>query len=160
MNGCFIEGKFDKSARPDTVLASSLNSFFGNILETNTGNKHMSMKWRIHDAIGSGHNILFEILPNLNKWMTDGSVATESLAPSSSAKVMGLSHRLKFMFCKLVGAIACRAHPLILFLDDLQCKLCLGAHGQCLTSRLPITSFLVTKLNHSFFLLMVQGQMK
>eukprot|EP00804_Cyclotella_cryptica_P017947 CCRYP_001294-RA/>CCRYP_001294-RA protein AED:0.11 eAED:0.11 QI:0/1/0.75/1/0.57/0.5/8/387/881 len=30
------------------------------------------------------------------------------------------SYRLKFMFCKLIGAIACKAHPLILFLDDLQ----------------------------------------
>ena len=81
----------------------------------------MSMKWRIHDAIGSGsNNVLLKILPNLQKWMADGNVATENLNTSSSVKGIGSSHRLKFMFCKLIGAIACRAHPLILFLDDLQ----------------------------------------
>jgi len=121
MNGCFIEGKFNKSIRPDTVLASALNSFFGVMLETNAGTMNVSLKWRIHDAIGSGsNNMLLEILPNLQKWMADGSVAPECLALTSAVKGIGSSHRLKFMFCKLIGAIACRAHPLTLFLDDLQ----------------------------------------
>jgi len=121
LNGCFIEGKFDKSARPDTVLAAALNSFFGDVLKTNHGSIHMSMKWRIHDAIGSGTNsAMLDILPNLQKWMSDDSVAHHNLAPSSNVKGIGSSHRLKFLFCKLIGAIACRAQPLILFLDDLQ----------------------------------------
>jgi len=126
INGCFVEGKFDKSILPDTVLASALNSFFGRIAEAhNGGSMHMSMKWRIHDAIGSGssNNVLLEILPNLQKWLADGSssVAASGIsAPSSVVKGIGSSHRLKFMFCKLIGAIACRAHPLVLFLDDLQ----------------------------------------
>ena len=117
---CFIEGKFDKSARPDTVLASALNRFFGNILETNTGSVHMSMKWRIQDAIGSSSNdILLDILPNLQKWLSDNTSSSENLAPRSM-KGIGSSHRLKFLFCKLIGAIACRAQPLVLHLDDLQ----------------------------------------
>jgi predicted ATPase len=133
LNEYFIEGKFDKLAdRPDTVLTSALNSFFGSVLESNarraggSDSVHMSMKWRIQDAIGSvGNNVLLEILPNLQKWlMADGGDgvlegATSSL-PGAVTKGIGRSHRLKFMFCKLVGAIACRAHPLILFLDDLQ----------------------------------------
>ena len=77
------------------------------------------MKWRIQNAIGPvNNNVLLELLPNLQKWMTDGGVVAE--APSSSVKAMGFSQRLKYMFCKLIGAIACRSTPLILFLDDLQ----------------------------------------
>lgn len=122
LNGYFIEGKFDKSARPDTILANALDAFFGNILKSNSGNTHMSMKWRIHDAIGSASNsVLLDILPNLRKWMSDGhdDVETDVSATRSSFQ-LGTSHRLKFMFCKLIGAIASRAHPLVLFLDDLQ----------------------------------------
>lgn len=121
LNGCFIEGKFNKHAHPDSILGSALNLFFGNILEANK-NEFMSMKWRIHDAIGNAgsNSVLLEILPNLKKWMADGSVATEQLPQSSYVKGIGSSHRLKFMFCKLIGAIASKSHPLVLFLDDLQ----------------------------------------
>ena len=121
VNGYFIEGKFDKLSRPDTILASALNTFFGNLLESNAENDG-TMKWRVVAAIGSSSdNVLFEILPNLHKWMINGDVATESQFPNSHAKGRS-SHRLKYMFCKLVSAIACRAHPLILYLDDIQCK--------------------------------------
>ena len=115
---------------PTSILATALDSFFGEILENNAGSKHMSMKWRIHDVIGSGsNNILLDLLPNLKKWISDGSVATETLAPSHSrVKRLMSSHRLKFLFCKLISAIACRDHPLVLFLDDLQCKLYAMSH--------------------------------
>ena len=129
LNGCFIEGKFHRDGtRPDLVLVSALNSFFGAVLES-AEEAFMSMKWRIHDAIGSGNdNMLLDILPNLRKWLwtaadgggTDGTAA-EKLAPTTSgAKGTGSSNRLKFMFCKLIGAIASKLHPLVLFLDDLQ----------------------------------------
>ena len=157
LNGCFIEGKFDKFACPDTVLAGALNSFFGNVLKTNTGSIHMSMKWRIHDAIGSGSNsAVLDILPNLQKLMADDSVAHQNLAPSSKVKGIGSSHRLKFLFCKLIGAIACRAQPLILFLDDLQCELFMCA-AHFFTSKSTSCFVYGTKRRISFPL---QGQMK
>lgn len=121
VNGYFIEGKFNKLSRPDTILAYALNSFFGNLLDNDTTNDG-TMKWRVASAIGtSNDNVLFEILPNLHKWMIIGDVVPESQFPSSAVKCRS-SHRLKYMFCKLVSAIACRAHPLILYLDDIQCK--------------------------------------
>ena len=157
LNGCFIEGKFDKSARPDTVLAAALNSFFGDVLKTNHGSIHMSMKWRIHDAIGSGTNsAMLDILPNLQKWMSDDSVAHHNLAPSSNVKGIGSSHRLKFLFCKLIGAIACRAQPLILFLDDLQCKLFLVHCPYLHKEGVQVVSYVAN--HHIYFSL--QGQMK
>jgi predicted ATPase len=119
--GCFIEGKFDKSARPDTILSFALNTFFGRVLAANAGDMHMLMRWRIHDAIGSGCNVLMEAIPNLHKLMSEGNSHNES--PNAAGTVtsnLGNSYRLKFMFCKLIGAIACKNHPLVLFLDDLQ----------------------------------------
>lgn len=121
VNGYFIEGKFDKLSRPDSILASALNTFFGNLLDFDTESDG-TMKWRIVSAIGSScDNVLFDILPNMHKWLVNGDIATGSQFPSSNVKGRS-SHRLKYMFCKLVSAIACRAHPLILYLDDIQCK--------------------------------------
>ena len=130
LNGCFIEGKFHRDGtRPDSILASALNSFFGLMLEAaSAGNTFTSMKWRIHDAIGSGNNgALMEILPNLQSWLADGGYTAERLAPSfpdlsPSAKGIGSSNRLKFMFCKLIGAIASKSHPVVLFLDGETCS--------------------------------------
>ena len=86
------------------------------------------MKWRIQDAIGSSSsdNVLFEMLPNLQAWMAGGNqsdtkTSSSSVDPSTrDVKGFGSSLRLKFMFCKLIGAVASRALPLVLILDDLQ----------------------------------------
>eukprot|EP00804_Cyclotella_cryptica_P005744 CCRYP_000079-RE/>CCRYP_000079-RE protein AED:0.10 eAED:0.10 QI:211/1/0.88/1/0.5/0.33/9/0/1307 len=127
-DGFFIEGKFHKSSCPDTVLSKALNSFFGSIIVKGSfsGNMLMPLRWRIHDAIGSGNNLLMDVIPNLRKLMAEetSTVQTSSngctLRSGRSHAIPTSSHRLKFMFCKLIGAIACKAHPLILFLDDLQ----------------------------------------
>jgi predicted ATPase len=125
-DGCFIEGKFLESSRPDLVLNNALNNFFGSIMErgSNSGNMHMSLRWRIHDAIGSGNSVLMEAIPNLRKLMAEESSSSEisevSTGRNGRSALLGSSHRLPFLFCKLIGAIACKAHPLILFLDDLQ----------------------------------------
>lgn len=124
--GCFIEGKFLKSDRPDTVLSNALNNFFGSMVGSSTGNMHMSLRWRIHDAIGSGNSLLLEAIPNLRKLLAQendtpsNAVSRQGASRSGRSALLGSSHRLPFLFCKLIGAIACKAHPLILFLDDLQ----------------------------------------
>eukprot|EP00804_Cyclotella_cryptica_P027830 CCRYP_009244-RA/>CCRYP_009244-RA protein AED:0.13 eAED:0.13 QI:0/0.87/0.66/1/0.25/0.22/9/246/899 len=84
----------------------------------------MSLRWRIHDAIGSGNNLLMDAIPNLRKLMAEETLTTDTNDANSTRRktnaMLASSHRLKFMFCKLIGAISCKAHPLILFLDDLQ----------------------------------------
>ena len=128
-DGCFIEGKFLKSARPDTVLSSALNNFFGKIMENGSSSgKQMSLRWRIHDAIGSGNSVLMEAIPNLRRLMAeDNGTSSAALVSrvgastrSGRSAMLSSSHRLPFLFCKLIGAIACKAHPCVLFLDDLQ----------------------------------------
>lgn len=122
-NGCFIEGKFDKSARPDKVLASALDSFFAGINASNAGeNAYMSMRWRINDAIGSGVSCLFDVIPSLRKFMDDGTEVDRTEGRKIGGNVMG--QRLKYMFCKLISAISCRSQPLVLVLDDLQVSVC------------------------------------
>lgn len=75
--------------------------------------------------IGSGNNVLLEAIPNLRKLMSEDRDSSNNALPKVGARsgrsaMLGSSHRLPFLFCKLIGAIACKAHPLILFLDDLQ----------------------------------------
>ena len=130
-DGCFIEGKFPKGtgSRPDTVLSNALNKFFGSINSSHPGNMHMSMRWRIHDAIGSGNHVLMEAIPNLRKLMAQEndtlSARSRPVSPGGhgSSVMTTSSHRLPFLFCKLISAIACKAHPCVLFLDDLQVRI-------------------------------------
>jgi len=118
-NGFFIEGKFDVSVRPDKVLASALDSFFASINASNAGqNTYMSMRWRINDAVGSGVSCLFDVIPSLRKFMTDSTEVDRTEGRNIGGNLMG--QRLKYMFCKLIGAISCRSTPLVLVLDDLQ----------------------------------------
>ena len=123
----WIGAKFENgSARPDFILVSALDSFFGRILKDNTNHHlHTSMRWRIEFAIRSGNSsAIFDVLPNLRTWLTEGSednVSPEDSNEQSKLKgTLGSSHRLKFMICKLIGAIACNVKPLVLFLDDIQ----------------------------------------
>lgn len=89
----------------------------------------MSLRWRIHDAIGSGNHVLMEAIPNLRKLMAQEndtlSARSSPVATGtrSSSAMTTSSHRLPFLFCKLIGAIACKAHPCVLFLDDLQVRI-------------------------------------
>ena len=86
------------------MLASALNSFFGKILENDKGNEFLSMKWRIHDAIGSGSNsVLLEVLPNLQKWIAEDSTATDDLAAreNSISQGMASNHRQVIRMPKL-----------------------------------------------------------
>lgn len=113
VGGCFIEGKFNKHQRPDSVLVNALNAFFGDLIEADATESLVRMRWRINDAVGSGSNkILLEYVPNLQAFMDDGAEPAENLPASN--------RRIKFVLCKLIGAIACREHPLVLILDDLQ----------------------------------------
>eukprot|EP00804_Cyclotella_cryptica_P024225 CCRYP_013267-RA/>CCRYP_013267-RA protein AED:0.05 eAED:0.05 QI:0/0.62/0.55/1/0.12/0/9/1062/749 len=120
-DGFFIEGKFHQTACPDTVLSTALNNFFGSLIENGSilSERLTSLRWRIHDAIGSGNSLLMDAMPNLRKLMAEETSTTQTSSDRSHAMPC-TSHRLKFMFCNLIGAIPCKVNPLVLFLDDLQ----------------------------------------
>lgn len=118
--GFAIEAEFNKSSRPDTVLTSALNVFFGEIRNKVKEHSFVSMRWRIKDAIGtSGYDVLMEAIPNLYSLLRDGDASSTDDLSQESSKPRS-STRLKFMLCKLIGAISTREHPLVLVLDDLQ----------------------------------------
>lgn len=130
------------------MLSGALNNFFGTIIgnKSMSGNMHMSLRWRIHDAIGSAeNNILLEAIPNLRKLLADDTSSTQTQVNTSRNDrrkgLPGTSHRLMFMYSKLISAIASKEHPLILFLDDLQvsstalkCCFCCDVHVLIITS--------------------------
>ncbi|KAL7470461.1 hypothetical protein ACHAXS_010701 [Conticribra weissflogii] len=122
--GRFIEGKFDKFHQPDVVLTTALNNFFEILLDKSRDNpnKMMLLRWRIHDAIGSGgSSALLEIIPNLQKFMNGRIPLCPSTDGHNSGKRRGdIGIRMKYMLVKLIAAISHRSHPLVLFLDDLQ----------------------------------------
>jgi len=107
--------------RPDTVLATALDKFFGSILEISkvVGNVQASLKWRISDILGSTDNNPFlEMLPNLKAWLSEGSTqfsATQSqdIVVMGSSGLTASSQRVKYLFCKLIGAMASRSSPLV-----------------------------------------------
>ena len=121
-DGCIVTGKFDKAARPDSVLSTALDSFFRDVLEETklVEGSMLSLKWRIMDAVGSmDSSSLLDMLPNLNAWLSEGVggvpfPSSRSDAVSSSA---ASSLRTKYMLCKLVSAMASRSSPLVLFLE-------------------------------------------
>ena len=74
-DGCIVTGKFDKAVRPDSVLATALDSFFGGVLEETklAEGPKLSLKWRIMDAVGSmDSGSLLDMLPNLKSWLSEG----------------------------------------------------------------------------------------
>lgn len=107
--------------RPDTVLATALDRYFGGILETSkfVGNAQVSLRWRIHDILGSTENNPFlEMLPNLKAWLSEDSSqfsATQSndIIGMGSSGLAVSSQRVKYLFCKLIGAMASRSSPLV-----------------------------------------------
>ena len=125
-NGCFVEGKFDKEARPDTVLATALDVFFGNILEMSkvSGPIHVPLKWRVLDAIGSSsmeNNAFLDMLPNLKSWLSEelgGHYSSDdSRDISIGSGMISSSQQTKYKFSKLIGAVSSRSSPLVLFLE-------------------------------------------
>lgn len=118
-----MTGKFDKAVRPDSVLATALDSFFGGVLEETkllAEGPKLSLKWRIMDAVGSmDSSSLLDMLPNLKSWLSGGvgGVPFQSSENNAVASSAASSLRTKYMLCKLVSAMASRSSPLVLFLE-------------------------------------------
>jgi len=108
------------------VLTAALDTFFGILFDKSRDNpkQMMLLRWRIHDAIGSGSDALLNIIPNLQKLMTMGdehNPSSHSTRGYNTSKRRGdIGIRMKYLLVKLIGALSHRSHPLVLFLDDLQ----------------------------------------
>jgi predicted ATPase/transcriptional regulator with GAF, ATPase, and Fis domain len=112
--GHFVAGKFDQLARdaPYAALAQALHSLVRHCL-AETDEQVAVWRARLAESLGGSGQALVALIPNLE--LLIGPQPPLPTLDAAEAK-----HRLDRAFQQLLRGIASRAHPLVLFLDDLQ----------------------------------------
>ncbi|MDL4839067.1 ATP-binding sensor histidine kinase [Aquibacillus rhizosphaerae] len=113
--GYFISGKFVQLEKqiPYAPLIQAFQSLIRQILKESPENINV-WKDKLIEALGANANVLANFIPEI-KWII-GTPTKESpeLPPQ------GVHHRFRLAVRKFVDVFATKAHPLVLFLDDLQ----------------------------------------
>jgi diguanylate cyclase (GGDEF)-like protein len=112
--GSFLAGKFDQFQR-DLPYAPLIQAFQGRVHALLAEPEEVLLEWagKLRDALGSGLGVMVELIPQL-ALIVGPAEAASSLAPEQA------EHRLGRVFPRFVDVFAGAAHPLVLFLDDLQ----------------------------------------
>lgn len=100
-----IHGKFDPSARPDSVIFGAFNTFFCKIIDETEDIIKQEMKSRIQRV--SGWKMLIESIPSLGRLL--GQEPTDSALHQE---------QWIFLVCKLIAAISTKLHPIVFFFDE------------------------------------------
>lgn len=113
-HGYWIAGKFDQFQR-DIPYASMAQAFRGLMRQLlgESADRVALWKTRLLEAIAPNGQVLIDVLPELALIL--GPQPEAPALPPAEAQI-----RLEHAFCQLVGVFAQAAHPLTLFLDDLQ----------------------------------------
>jgi predicted ATPase/transcriptional regulator with GAF, ATPase, and Fis domain len=112
--GYFIGGKFDLVAR-NIPFGALIQAFRGLVDQLLTEGEERLALWRarLGEALGGSAGVLTEVVPEL----------TRVLGPQPPPPPLGPAEsqdRFRIVFQIFLGALAQRAHPLVIFLDDLQ----------------------------------------
>src|SRR5260370_39669829 len=113
--GYFITGKFDQVVRE--IPFGAIFCAFGELVDQLLAESEESQReWRrqILTALGSNAGVLAEAVPRV-KYLIGEHEAPSPLDPTER------ENRFRLVFQTLLGAIATQEHPLVVFLDDLQC---------------------------------------
>jgi predicted ATPase/signal transduction histidine kinase/tRNA A-37 threonylcarbamoyl transferase component Bud32 len=112
--GYFIRGKFDQFNRniPLSAFVEALRDLMQQLL-TESDTKLESWKNKILAAVELNGQILIEVIPELEQIIGKQPEVTEL---SGSAA----QNRFNLLFPKFIEVFSTRAHPLVMFLDDLQ----------------------------------------
>jgi predicted ATPase/signal transduction histidine kinase len=113
-HGTFASGKFDQLQR-DIPYAPLVQAFTNIVRQLLTENPEHLERWRqrLTQALGESGQVLIEVLPDLERIV--GPQPPAMPLPPSEAQ-----QRFHFVFQRFARALASEAHPLVLFLDDLQ----------------------------------------
>ena len=113
-HGLFATGKFDQYKRdiPYATLAQALQSLTRALLGK-TDAELSSWRSSILEAVGANGRLMVDLVPELS--VIIGEQPPPPYLPSQDAQ-----RRFQFVFRRFIGVFATRAHPLALFLDDLQ----------------------------------------
>jgi diguanylate cyclase (GGDEF)-like protein len=112
--GRFVSGKFDQYRR--NVPYSSLIQAFGQLIRQLLGEpEHQVRAWAasLRAALGANLGVIAELIPELMV-LVGATEPVAALAPVES------QNRLNRLFQRFVRVFASQAHPLVLFLDDVQ----------------------------------------
>jgi len=112
--GYFIAGKFDQYKRdiPYFTLAQAFEGLVRQILGESDSRIG---QWRdaLREALGASGQLMVNLVPAL-ELVIGPQPEVEELPPQEA------QHRFQTVFRRLIGVFARTAHPLVLFLDDLQ----------------------------------------
>ncbi|WP_437626704.1 AAA family ATPase [Sorangium sp. So ce1151] len=112
--GYYVSGKYDQYNR-DTPYSAVVHAFDALVKQLLSESEERVQSWRkaILDALGSNGQVICDVLPSLRHLIGE-QPAVPALGPVEA------QNRLNRCFLLFVSVFARGAHPLVLFLDDLQ----------------------------------------
>jgi predicted ATPase/signal transduction histidine kinase len=112
--GYFIDGKFDQFQR-DIPYASLIHAFQKLLRQLLGESTSEIARWKtsLEQAMGSIAQVIIDVIPEVELIM--GPQVAVPLLPSGQAQ-----SRFNFALEQFIGTFTTEAHPLVLFLDDLQ----------------------------------------
>ncbi|MDJ0839640.1 MAG: trifunctional serine/threonine-protein kinase/ATP-binding protein/sensor histidine kinase [Acidobacteriota bacterium] len=112
--GYFIAGKFDQLGRNQAY--SAISTAFRALIAQVLGESEASIQaWRtaLREALGDNARVIFDLVPDL-EFLVGSPPAVPELSPDLA------ENRFKLVFSDFLRVCAGPAHPVALFLDDLQ----------------------------------------
>ncbi|WP_421658992.1 trifunctional serine/threonine-protein kinase/ATP-binding protein/sensor histidine kinase [Leptothermofonsia sp. ETS-13] len=112
--GYFIRGKFDQLQRniPFSAFVQAFRDLMRQLL-TESDADIERWKFKILRALGENGQVIVEVIPELESIIGPQPVAPALLGAAAQ-------NRFHFLFQKFIKVFATLAHPLVIFLDDLQ----------------------------------------
>ena len=112
--GYFIQGKFDQFNRdvPFSAFVLAFRNLMGQLLSESD---QALARWKdaILDAVGANGQVILEVIPELER-----IIGPQPAVPELSGSAA--QNRFNLLFGKFVRVFTTPAHPLVIFLDDLQ----------------------------------------
>jgi len=112
--GYFIKGKFDQFKRniPYAALIQAFQSLIGQLL-TESAENFQAWREKLAAALGANGAVIAEVIPEI-ELIIGKQPEVPQLGPAES------QNRFNRVFQEFIGVFTDRAHPLVIFLDDLQ----------------------------------------
>jgi predicted ATPase/signal transduction histidine kinase len=112
--GYFIKGKYDQFQRniPFSAFVQAYRDLMGQLLSESDAQLH-DWKRQILAAVGADAQVLIDVIPELER------IIGQQL-PAPELAISAAQQRFNLLMQKFVRLFATAAHPLVLFLDDLQ----------------------------------------
>jgi predicted ATPase len=112
--GYFVAGKFDQLARhvPFRALIQALRGLMQRLL-TEDEDRRRTWRARLEAALGQNGAVLAEVIPEI-ELILGRQPPAPTLGPAEA------QNRFTLVFQNFIAALAAPAHPLVVFLDDLQ----------------------------------------